>query len=389
MVAIGVTTTKFGFWPVAEMTLMTRLRHWLCAAAMDLLPVSALSKYSPEPIGCRLLGLGSGMRRRAFLGVLAGAAAWPLSAHAQQSNKVRLIGVLMAGSEADPEVKARVAAFHQGLADLGWKDGQNVQIEYRWANGKAELIRQYAEELVARAPDMILANSTPVTEALKKITSSIPIVFALATDPVGLALVKGLAHPGGNITGFSFIEPELIGKWTGLLKDVMPNIARAALLFNPSTAPFYTNLLHEIEATRQPGGTELVPTPVGTLAEMETAINALSQKQDSGLMLGPDPFITVNIKQIAQLAGKNQLPAISVFRQFAVEGGLMTYGPDTVDVFRRSADYVDRILKGANPADLPVQTPIKFQFVINIRTAKSFGLVMSPALLDTADEVIE
>jgi len=296
---------------------------------------------------------------------------------------------LMAGREADPESKARIAAFGQGLAELGWNDGQNVHIEYRWANGKTELFRQYAEELVALAPDMILTNSTPVTEELKKTTSSIPIVFALATDPVGLALVKSLAHPGGNITGFSFIEPELIGKWTGLLKDVMPNISRAALVFNPSTAPFYTNLLHEIESMHQPGGTELVPTPVSTLAEVETAINALAQKQDSGLMLGPDPFITVNIKQIAQLARKNRLPAISVFRQLAIEGGLMAYGPDTVDVFRRSAGYVDRVLKGANPADLPVQTPIKFQFVINLKTAKSVGLVISPALLNIADEVIE
>jgi putative ABC transport system substrate-binding protein len=335
------------------------------------------------------LEVGAAMRRRDFLGALGGAAAWPLSADAQQSNKVRLIGVLMAGREADPESKARIAAFGQGLADLGWNDGQNVHIEYRWANGKTELFRQYAEELVALAPDMILTNSTPVTEELKKTTSSIPIVFALATDPVGLALVKSLAHPGGNITGFSFIEPELIGKWTGLLKDVMPNISRAALVFNPSTAPFYTNLLHEIESMHQPGGTELVPTPVSTLAEVETAINALAQKQDSGLMLGPDPFITVNIKQIAQLARKNRLPAISVFRQFAIEGGLMAYGPDTVDVFRRSAGYVDRVLKGANPADLPVQTPIKFQFVINLKTAKSVGLVISPALLNIADEVIE
>jgi putative ABC transport system substrate-binding protein len=330
------------------------------------------------------------MRRREFITLIGGAAAaWPLTARAQQGERVRRIGVLMSVNESDPESKARIAAFHQGLTDLGWKDGQNVHIEYRWANGKIELIRQYAEELVALAPNVILANGTSVVEALKKITSSIPIVFALATDPVGLGDVKSLSHPGGNITGFAFIDPELIGKWIGLLKDAMPNVTRAALLFNPRTAPFYTNLLHEIEATRQPGATELVPTPVGTASEIETAIKALAQKQDSGLMIGPDPFNIVNIKQIAQLAEKNRLPAISVYRQFAIEGGLMAYGPDTVDIFRRSAGYVDLILKGANPAELPVQQPIKFQFIVNLKTAQSFGLTMSPALLDTADEVIE
>ena len=330
------------------------------------------------------------MQRREFITLIGGAAVtWPLAASAQQRSGMRRIGVLMSVTESDPESKARIAAFRQGLADLGWKDGQNVHIEYRWSNGKIELIRKYAKELVALAPDIIVANGTPSVEALKEATNSIPIVFALATDPVGLGDVKSLARPGGNITGFSFIDPELIGKWIGLLKDVTPNFTRAALLFNPSTAPFYNNLLHEIEATRQAGVTELVPTPVDTASEMETAIKALAQKQNSGLMIGPDPFNIVNIKQIAQLAEKNRLPAISVYRQFAIEGGLMAYGPDTVDVFRRSAGYVDLILKGANPAELPVQQPIKFQFIVNLKTAQSFGLTMSPALLDTADEVIE
>jgi putative tryptophan/tyrosine transport system substrate-binding protein len=329
------------------------------------------------------------MRRREFITLLGSAAALPMVTWAQHSKKLRLIGVLMSVSEADPESQARIAGFRQELADLGWKDGQNVHIEYRWSNGKIELIRQYAKELVALAPDVILANGTPAVEALKEITNSIPIVFALATDPVGLGDVKSLSRPGGNITGFSFIDPELVGKWIGLLKDVMPNISRAALLFNPNTAPFYNNLLREIEARRQLGTTELLPTPVGSASEIETAIKASAQKQDSALMIGPDPFNIVNIRQIAQLAEKNRLPAISVYRQFAIEGGLMAYGPDTVDVFRRSAGYVDRILKGANPAELPVQTPIKFQFVINLKAAQSFGLVISPTLLARADEVIE
>ena len=328
------------------------------------------------------------MKRREFITLVGGAAVWPLAARAQ-TDRVRRIGVLMSVAENDPLSKERIAAFRQGLADLGWKDGQNVHIEYRWSNGKIELIRQYAKELVALAPDMILANGTPSVDALKEITSSIPIVFALAIDPVGLGEVKSLSRPGGNITGFSFIEPELIGKWIGLLKDVMSGISRAALLCSPSTAHIYQKFVREIGAAHQLGAIELIAMPVGTTDKMETAINALAQKPDSGLIIGPDVFTVVHIKQIAQLAGKIRLPAISVYRQFAVEGGLMAYGPDTVDIFRRSAGYVDRILKGANPAELPVQTPTKFQFVINLKTARSFGLTMPTALIDIADEVIE
>ncbi len=299
------------------------------------------------------------------------------------------VGVLMPSRESDPDSQARIAAFRQGFADLGWKDGQNVHIKYWWANGKIELIQQYAEEPVAVAPDVILANSTPVIEALKKITSSIPIVFALAADPVGQGFVKSLSHPGGNVTGFTFINPEMIGKWVGLLKDVAPGISRAALLFNPSTGPFYPNFVHEIKTTLGPAAIELAPMPVATSAEMETAITALAQKPGSSLIIPPDVFNIVHIKQISQLARENRLLAISGFRQFAVEGGLMAYGPNTSDIFRRSAAYVDRILKGANPADLPVQEPIKFEFIVNLKAAQSFGLTMSSGVLSIADEVIE
>jgi putative ABC transport system substrate-binding protein len=214
------------------------------------------------------------------------------------------VGVLMPGREGDPDSQARIAAFRQGFADLGWKDGQNVHIEYRWADGKIELIRQYAEELVALAPNVILANSSPVIEALKKITSSIPIVFALVNDPVGQGFAKSLSHPGGNITGFTFTNPEMIGKWVGLLKDMAPGITRAALLFNPSTAPFYPNFLHEIGTTRRLAVTELVLTPVDTPTEMETAIDALAQKPGSSLIIGPDVFNIGHINQIAQLPEK-------------------------------------------------------------------------------------
>lgn len=242
---------------------------------------------------------------------------------------------------------------------------------------------------MAQAPDVILANSTPVIAMFKSMTNSIPVVFALATDPVGLGHVKSLSRPGGNFTGFTFIDPGLIGKWIGLLREIMPKVARAALLFNPATTPFYPGWIREIEAAGQSGATELVAVPVGSDGEMATAIAALAQKPDSCLMIGPDPFNVVRIKQLAQLAGQNRLPAISVYRPFAVEGGLMAYGPDTADIFRRSAGYVDRILKGASPADLPVQQPDKFEFLVNLKAAKALGLTVPATLLATADEVIE
>jgi putative ABC transport system substrate-binding protein len=239
------------------------------------------------------------------------------------------------------------------------------------------------------APDVILANSTPVVAALQKATKSIPIVFAMTNDPVGLGFVQSLARPGGNITGFTFINPALIGKWLGLLGELRPAITRAALLFNPDTAPFYRNFVPEIEAARQPGMAALVTIPVVAAVEMEPAISGFAQTPGSALLIGPDPFTIVHIKEIVQLAEKARLPAISVYRQFAAEGGLMAYGPDTADIFRRSAAYVDRVLKGANPAELPVQEPDKLEFVVNLKAAKTLGLELPPTLLATADEVIE
>jgi putative ABC transport system substrate-binding protein len=328
------------------------------------------------------------VRRREFIAFLGGAAAsWPSSA--QAAGAVRKIGVLLSGIESDPDSQVRIAAFRRGFSDLGWKEGENVQIEYRWSAGKSDLIRRYAEELVALQPDVILANSTPVIAMLKSLTTSIPIVFALATDPVGLGHVQSLSRPGGNFTGFTFIDPALIGKWIGLLREIMPSLARAGLLFDPSTTPFYPGWIREIEAARQSGTTELVAMPVGSNDEMAAAIAALAQNPGSCLMIGPDPFNVVRIKAIAQLAAQNRLPAISVYRPFAVEGGLMAYGPDTADIFRRSAGYVDRILKGANPAELPVQQPDKFEFIVNLKAAHSLGLTVPKTLLATADEVIE
>jgi putative ABC transport system substrate-binding protein len=330
------------------------------------------------------------VKRRTFITVAGGAAAaWPLKALAQRSGSIRKLGVLLSGVESDPDSQVRMAAFRQGLAELGWMDGDNLHIEYRWSGGQSELIRQYAEELVALSPAVILANSTPVIAAFKNITSTIPIVFALAIDPVGLGHIKSLSRPGGNFTGFTFINPELIGKWTGLLREVMPDVSRAGVLFNPKTTPFYPGWVRELEAVRQPGSAEIIAMPVASDGEMEAAISAFAQKPGSCLLIGPDPFNVVRIKQIAQLAVEKRLPAISVYRQFAAEGGLMAYGPDTADIFRRSAGYVDRILKGANPADLPVQQPDKFEFTINLKAAKALGLAVRPTLLATADTVIE
>jgi putative ABC transport system substrate-binding protein len=330
------------------------------------------------------------VRRRDFITLMGGAAASvaePLAARAQQATP--LVGVLMAGSASAPDNQKRLVAFRQGLADLGWKDGDNLHIEYRWSAGKEDLIVRYAKELVALKPDVILANSTPVIDEFKIITSTVPVVFALSMDPVGRGQVQSLAHPGGNLTGFTFVNPELMGKWMELLKQIAPATKRAAVLFNPATTPTYDSWVREIEGAHHPGAIELVAKPVGTTADMEAAITSLAQQPGSGLIVGPDPFNQVYIAQIAHLADQNRLPAVSVYRPFVAAGGLMMYGPDTADIFRRSAAYIDRVLKGAHTADLPVQQPDKFEFVINTKTAKTIGLDIPPTLLALADEVIE
>jgi putative ABC transport system substrate-binding protein len=328
------------------------------------------------------------VRRREFITLLGGAAAaWPLAARAQRIDRMPFIGVLMTGSENDPDSKLRIAGLHQGFEELGWKSGQNIRIELRWADGRIDQIERHTAEMVRLAPDVLLANSTPIVAAVKKLTSSIPVVCALFNDPVGLGFVQSLSRPGGNVTGFTFINPQLIGKWMGLLKDVAPATTQAALLFNPKTAAFYFNFLKELEAAPQTLGVELAPLTVASIADLEVEAKKLGDK--AGLIIGPDPFNIVNIKRIAALAGEARLPAVSVYRQFAVDGGLIAYGPDTPDIFRRSAAYVDRILKGAKPADLPVQEPTKYEFTINLKTAKALGLTVPMVMQMTANEVIE
>jgi putative ABC transport system substrate-binding protein len=330
------------------------------------------------------------MRRRnfimAFVGGAAACEAWPWVANAQRPP---VLGVLMAGLETAPDNQKRLAAFRQGLAELGWNEGGNIRIEYRWSSGQEELIRKYAGELVALQPDAILANSTPVVGELKRINATTPVVFALAIDPVGSGEVQSLAHPGGVITGFTYIEPELIGKWLELLKILSPDLTGAALLFNPATTPTYDKWLREIKAKLTPGEIAITPMHAASATDLEIGITALAQTGRRGLIIGPDPFNQVTIKEAARLALQSRVPTISVYRPFVVAGGLAAYGPDTADVFHRAAGYVDRILKGAKPADLPVQQPTKFEFVINMRTAKALNLTVPQLLLAQADEVIE
>ena len=312
------------------------------------------------------------MTRRTALSLMGGTLAWPLAAQAQQAGRMPFVGVLMTGSENDDDSKLRIAGLHQGLEEAGLKNGQNIRIEFLWADGRIDGIERITAEMARLAPDVILANSTPIVARLKKLTTTIPVVCALFNDPVGLGFVQSLSRPGGNVTGFTFINPELIGKWMGLLKEVAPATTKAALLFNPKTAPFYFNFLKEIEANPKSLGITLTPLTVSSVAELKAETKKLDDK--AGLIIGPDPFNVVNIGQIAALSREARLPAVSVYRQFALEGGLVAYGPDTPDIFRRSAAYVDRVLKGAKPADLPVQEPTKYEFTINIKTAKALGL---------------
>jgi len=330
------------------------------------------------------------MRRREFITLLGGAAAaWPAAARAQSPKRVPRLGVLMGAAENLPDSQARIAAFRQGLAALGLTDGATIQLEYRWADGDSDLMRRHAQEIVALALDLILANGTAVLREVRSLTTSIPVVFVLAIDPVGLGFVQSLARPGGNITGFTFMDPELIGKWIGLLHEAAPQVRRAGLLFHAETSPFYFTFLRELQSVPHPGGIELVPLPVAGPEEIAGAIRRLTRTPGSSLMIGPGPLNQVQVAAIAELAVQNRLPTVSVYRPFVAAGGLMAYGPDTLDIFRRSADYVDRILKGASPAELPVQQPNKFEFVVNLKAAAQLGLTVPQTLLATADEVIE
>jgi putative ABC transport system substrate-binding protein len=329
------------------------------------------------------------MRRRDFIALLGGAAVWPLAAHGQQKEHVRRIGFLLGLAENDPEGHARITAFRQGLEALGWTEARNIRIDYRFAGSETERVRAYAAELVASAPDLIVGHSTPVVAALKEATSTIPIVFAVLNDPVEQGLIASLAHPGGNITGFTFVDFGMIGKWLELLKEIAPRVARTGLMFDPDLAPYFHDYLRKFGAVPARLAVEITAVPVRDAAEIEAAIARLGRGPGGGLIVAPDPFTIVNREMIIRSAERHRLPAIYTSRRSVAEGALVSYAPDAVDIFRRSAAYVDRILKGTKPADLPIQQPTKFELVINLKTARALGLDVPLHLQQLADEVIE
>ena len=332
------------------------------------------------------------MRRRDFITLSGGAAAtsllFPLAARAQQNERMRRIGVLMNLAAEDPETKARLAAFEQVLQRLGWTIGQNVRIDDRAAGGNTDKLRGYAAELVALAPDVILAQSSTAVALLLQATRSVPIVFADISDPVGAGFVDSLARPGGNATGFMLLEYSLSGKWLEFLKEIVPRLTRAAVLRDPAN-PAATAQFGSIQAMAPSLGVEVSPVSVRDAGEIERAVEAFARTANGGLIVTPSASVSVYHDLIIALAARHKLPAIYSFRSLVTRGGLLSYGPDTVEQFRSAAGYVDRILKGEKPADLPVQAPTKFELVINLKTAKALGLDVPTAVLARADEVIE
>jgi putative ABC transport system substrate-binding protein len=328
------------------------------------------------------------MRRREFLGGLAGTAvAWPLASRAQQRERVQRIGALMNLAENDPEGQARVAAFQQALQQLGWIENRNVRFDIRWGAGNQERYRQYAAELVALSPDVILAAATSVLPWLLQATRTIPVVFTQVTDPVGAGYVKSLARPGGNATGFANFDFNLSGKWLELLKEVSPGVTRVAVVRNPSASSGIAQFA-TIQAMAPSLGVTVRPIDVTGADDIEGAIATFAREPNSGLivLIGA---VSAHRGPILALAARHRLPAIYPFRYFVTDGGLLSYGPDSVDPYRRAAEYVDRVLKGEKPTDLPVQVATRYQLVINLKTAKALGLAVPPTLLARADEVIE
>jgi putative ABC transport system substrate-binding protein len=329
------------------------------------------------------------MKRRDFITLLGGAAAaWPLAALAQHSERMRRIGVLMGLVASDPEAQSRVAVFENALRELGWVKGRNLSIEYRWA-GDGNGLRDHAAELLAMEPDLILANTTPVTAALQEQSRTVPIVFTQVSDPVGQGLVPNLAHPGGNLTGFTSFEFSIGTKWLEALKQAAPHVTRVLLMFNPQSAPFADLFLRPVEAAAPHLSVAPIRAAVRDTADVDRAFDALAREPNAGLMVLPDISMTNYREAIVALAARHRVPAIYPFRYFAVSGGLMSYGTDLSEVSWRAATYVHRILKGEKPGDLPVQAPTKYELVINLRTAQALGLTVPPTLLALADEAIE
>jgi ABC-type uncharacterized transport system substrate-binding protein len=330
------------------------------------------------------------MKRREFITLLGGAAAaWPLVGRAQPAERVRRIAVLMNNAQDDPEGQARAEAFRQGLQALGWIEGRNLRIDWYWTAGDIERTRSNVTELAGRPPDIIVANGrVTLSEAVQAIRS-IPIIFVLVNDPVGQGFISNLARPGGNVTGFTFFEYSMFGKSLELLKKVAPAVTRLACIFNPDMSAYYDQFLPAFETDARQYSVKLIIARVGTEAEINAAVAKLAAAPGGGLIVLPDAYTLVHRNLIVQSTAQYRIPAIYSYRQVVKEGGLMSYGPETSDIFQRSASYVDRILKGANPAELPAQAPVKFEFAINLKTATALGLTVPLTVVALADEVIE
>ena len=330
------------------------------------------------------------MKRREFITLLGCVAAtWPITARAQQSERARRIAVLMNNAEDDPEGQTRAGAFRQGLQALGWTEGTNLRIDWYWTAGNVGRVRGGVAELAQDAPDIVVANGRVILSEAVKVIRSIPIVFVLVNDPVGQGFISSLARPGGNVTGFTFVEYAMFGKSLELLKKVAPAVMRVGFIFNPDMSAYYDKFLPAFEIDARQYSIRLTVARVGTEAEIDAAIAKLAAAPGGGLIVAPDAYTLVHRDLIVQSTAQHRIPAIYSYRQLIKEGGLMSYGPETSDIFRRSASYVDRILKGANPAELPAQAPAKFEFAINLKTATTLGLTVPPTVIALADEVIE
>jgi putative ABC transport system substrate-binding protein len=329
------------------------------------------------------------MKRREFIGVLGGMATWPLVAYAQQSERLRRVGVLLGFAQNDTVAQASMTAFSQALGRLGWIEGQNIRIDYRFAGGDPALIKTYASELVGLSPDAILASTLPAAAALQQQTHTVPIVFVLVVDPVGQGFVQSLARPGGNITGFGAFDPPIIGKWLQLLKEIAPGVTRIAILFNPDAAPYAPLFNRVLEAAAPSFGITMTLAPVRSDADIEEAIVTLAREPGGALINLPDVFTAAHRDATIAAATRCGLPLMGPAEFFARSGALLSYWFDPVDMHAQAASYIDRILKGASPTELPIQQPTKFSLIINLKTAKALGLTVPPGMLDLADEVIE
>jgi putative tryptophan/tyrosine transport system substrate-binding protein len=328
--------------------------------------------------------------RRAFITLLAGAAAaWPLAARAQQAEQTRRVGVLMPFDAQDSFGREMISALREGLKERGWAEGRNIRIDERWIGRDDERRSAYATELVRAAPDVLFACFAGQLAALLRETRAIPIVFVGVSDPVAAGYVASFAHPGGNITGFVFFEPAMVGKWLGVLKEIAPALSRVGFMVNPEVSPHYQNYFSVFTNAAPKFKVEPITCFVGRASEIEDQIEALARQGGSGLLVAPDTFTALNRQLIAASAARHRIPAVYVFREAVVAGGLLSYGPEQLDVIRRSASYVDRIIRGEPPAELPIQAPVKFELVINMKVAQALGLEIPPTLLARVDEVIE